>query len=111
MQVASNLSYCYVKMSCMFLKYTEYIFGLNNLYIFRLGPMMTHWCMRFVAKHRYFKQLATAIGNYANLPWTLAERHQNRQCYNLCGIHKPIECGTLGVLKLCVKIVLSISMI
>lgn len=81
-------------------------FGLNNLYIFRLGPMMTHWCMRFEAKHRYFKQLATAIGNYTNLPWTLAERHQSRQCYNLCGIHKPIECGA-GVLKLCVKIVFS----
>ena len=60
---------------------------------FRLGPMMTHWCMRFEAKHRYFKQLATAIGNYTNLPWTLAERHQSRQSHALYNVHKLIECG------------------
>ncbi|KAK3731628.1 hypothetical protein QZH41_015892 [Actinostola sp. cb2023] len=59
----------------------------------RLGPMVTHWCMRFEAKHRHFKQLASALGNYTNLSWTLAERHQSRQCYEMNNIHKPVECG------------------
>ena len=37
--------------------------------------------MRFEAKHRYFKQLANNIGNFINIPHTLAMRHQMLQCY------------------------------
>lgn len=37
--------------------------------------------MRYEAKHNFFKKLAQAIGNYINLPWTLAKRHQYMQCY------------------------------
>ena len=54
---------------------------------------MTNWCMRFEAKHNYFKKLAIGLGNFKNLPWTLAGRHQNKQCYTMHFLHKPIECG------------------
>jgi hypothetical protein len=39
---------------------------------FRLGPLVRSWCMRFEAKHHYFKKLSTVIGNYTNLPYTYA---------------------------------------
>lgn len=38
--------------------------------------------MRFEAKHSYFKKLAQNIGNFINVPWTLAMRHQMWGCYN-----------------------------
>jgi len=45
--------------------------------------------MRFEAKHSYFKQLAQAMGNFINLPYSLAMRHQQLRCYeanNVTGI-------------------------
>ena len=48
----------------------------------RLGPLIAFWCMRYEAKHSYFKQLARAIGNWINLPLTLAKRHQQFMCMN-----------------------------
>lgn len=55
--------------------------------------MTTSWCMRFEAKHRYFKTLAAGLGNFKNLPFTLAQRHQNKQCYTMYNMCKPTECG------------------
>ena len=40
--------------------------------------------MRFEAKHYYFKRLAQGLGNFKNLPKSLATRHQRLQCYWLC---------------------------
>lgn len=37
--------------------------------------------MRYEARHNYFKKLAQNLGNYINLSWTLAKRHQYLQCY------------------------------
>lgn len=37
--------------------------------------------MRYEAKHKYFKTLASNIGNFINVPQTLAMRHQYLQCY------------------------------
>ena len=37
--------------------------------------------MRYEAKHNYFKKLGTNVGNYINISWTLAMRHQYLQCY------------------------------
>ena len=45
---------------------------------------MRQWCMRFEAKHHYFKRLAQGMNNFKNLPKTLAVRHQRLQCYWLC---------------------------
>jgi len=38
--------------------------------------------MRFEAKNSYFKWLASSIGNYINVPYTLAFRQQSLSCYN-----------------------------
>lgn len=37
--------------------------------------------MRYEAKHSYFKRLAQSMGNFINLPYSLAQRHQQLQCY------------------------------
>lgn len=37
--------------------------------------------MRYEAKNKYFKSLATRLGNFINLPYSLAMRHQQLQCY------------------------------
>ncbi|KAG1681703.1 hypothetical protein GQR58_011697 [Nymphon striatum] len=67
----------------------------------QLGPLVRSWCMRFEAKHHYFKRLAISIGNYTNLCFTLAKRHQEGLCYKLQSsegglssfIEKGIETG------------------
>lgn len=45
------------------------------------GPLVRHWTIRFEAKHSYFKQLSQSMGNFINLPYSLAMRHQQYQCY------------------------------
>ena len=39
--------------------------------------------MRFEAKHHEFKRLAAHLGNFTNLPYSLAKRHQECLCYRL----------------------------
>ena len=46
--------------------------------------------MRFEAKHNYFKKLATRLGNFININYSLAMRHQQLQCY------KHLESNSLG---------------
>lgn len=65
-------------------------FLIHYAYLIRLlGPLTAYWCMRYEAKHSYFKQLSHAIGNFINLPFTLSKRHQQFQCKNMqeCGSH------------------------
>ncbi|XP_046848549.1 uncharacterized protein LOC124442066 isoform X2 [Xenia sp. Carnegie-2017] len=50
-------------------------------HIYRFGPMIRSWCMRYEAKHSYFKRLASYLGNFTNVALSLAERHQTRSCY------------------------------
>ena len=38
--------------------------------------------MRFEARHRYFKRLATQLGNFINVSYSLAMRHQRLKCYH-----------------------------
>jgi hypothetical protein len=47
----------------------------------RYGPLREHWCMRYEAKHQYFKSIASSLGNFINVAKTLASRHQMLQCY------------------------------
>ena len=72
----------------------------DAFFLSRLGPMVRTWCMRFEAKHERLKKLAACLGNFINIPWTLASRHQHLQCYELtCKkygqpmIEKPVEIG------------------
>ena len=44
--------------------------------------MVRDWTMRFEAKHQYLKKFATSMGNFINLHYSLAQRHQCYQCYN-----------------------------
>lgn len=36
--------------------------------------MARSWCMHYESKHTYFKQVAIALGNYVNVPYTVADR-------------------------------------
>jgi len=49
--------------------------------LYRFGPLVRHWTMRYEAKHSYFKQLANSMGNFINIPYSLAMRHQLYHCY------------------------------
>ncbi|EDO28047.1 predicted protein [Nematostella vectensis] len=51
--------------------------------ILKLGPLVHSWCMRYEAKHHYFKRTAILLGNWINLPFSLAKRHQEGLCYRL----------------------------
>ena len=62
--------------------------------ITRFGPLSRHWTLRYEAKHCYFKKLAQNIGNFINLPWTLAKRHQCLQCYYQASGNSIIELET-----------------
>jgi hypothetical protein len=44
------------------------------------GPPIRHWCMRFEAKHQFFKRIAVKSNNFKNILYTLAKRHQLYQC-------------------------------
>ena len=67
----------------------------------RLGPLVRSWCMRYEAKHHYFKRLAVNIGNFVNIAFSMAKRHQEGLCYRLQSaegnlssfIQKGIEVG------------------
>jgi hypothetical protein len=44
------------------------------------GPLTLYWCMRYEAKHKFFKQLQRKINNFINMPYTLSLRHQIWKC-------------------------------
>lgn len=50
------------------------------------GPLKQMWCMRFEAKHQYFKNVASKTKNYRNICKTLAERHQVLQGYEFAEV-------------------------
>lgn len=54
--------------------------------ILKFGPLKQLWCMRFEGKHQYFKRLAHNTCNFKNLSYTLAKRHQLRQCWELTSL-------------------------
>ena len=39
----------------------------------RFGPLLHLWCMRFEAKHNYFKDLAHHVKCFKNIPKTMAQ--------------------------------------
>jgi len=56
------------------------------LQLMKFGPLRHHWCMRFEAKHAFFKSFNLKC--FKNIPKTLAKKHQLWMC------HKQL--GTLG---------------
>lgn len=70
------------------------------------GPPIKYWCMRYEGAHFYFKRIALQGYNYKNVPKTLAQRQQLRQCLllsNSCSVKtfeharsiKPINMNAL----------------
>ena len=45
--------------------------------------MTRYWCMRFEAKHNYFKDLAHRTKQFKNIAMSLSHRHQQLVCYQL----------------------------
>uniref|UniRef100_A0A1X7UBD0 C2H2-type domain-containing protein n=1 Tax=Amphimedon queenslandica TaxID=400682 RepID=A0A1X7UBD0_AMPQE len=64
----------------------------------RYGPPSRYWCMRFEAKHKYFKNLTHIMKNFKNVPKSLAARHQARMCYQLSGSN-PFKNLNIGTVK------------
>ena len=50
--------------------------------IMSIGPLVNFWCMRFEAKHAYFKSLKNTC-NFKNITLSLSRRHQKWLCANL----------------------------
>ena len=66
-----------------------------------IGPMVSTWCMRMEAKNSYFKRVAQ-IGNFKNLPFTVAKRHQRLMCGYLQGklfLYDDLEAGPCKLIK------------
>ena len=57
-----------------------FVLPKNLMFSNRNRPIVRQWCMRFEAKHHYFKRLAQGMTNFKNLHKTLAIRHQRLQC-------------------------------
>ena len=60
--------------------------------ILHLSPLIRHSCMRFEARHAYFKDIAP-LQNFKNICLSLAERYQIDDCANLSNDnpnHHPI---------------------
>jgi len=60
-----------------------------------LGPLKNLWCMRFEGKHQYFKKVAVMANNSKNFCYTLAKRHQMRQCWEMSA-DDILECKEPG---------------
>ena len=61
----------------------------------RIGPLQTSWCMRMEAKNNYFKK-AGRIGNFKNVPYSVAKRHQRLMAAYLQGSffsYSELECA------------------
>ena len=54
--------------------------------ILAYGPIRLIWCMRFEAKHQYFKKIATKLHNFKNVAQSFATRHQMKQCWELASV-------------------------
>ena len=50
--------------------------------VLKFGPLIRTWCMRHEGKHSFFKDLASNIKNFKNLPYSLAMKHQKVECAN-----------------------------
>lgn len=58
-----------------------HIYIITSLVDARYGPLIRYWTMRYEAKHSFFKRSAQSMGNFNNIPYSLAMRHQHLQCY------------------------------
>ena len=57
-------------------------------FILKFGPLVRAWCMRFEAKHAYFKDQAKILKNFKNLPLSLSRRYQSSLCADYISFSK-----------------------
>lgn len=66
--------------------------------IHKFGPLIYSWTMRYESKLRVLKR-ASRHGNFKNICWTVAKRHQHMLCYYLNSrqpfLQKDIEIGSI----------------
>ena len=74
---------------------TMYIETLIMPCMFRIGPLVTSWCMRMEAKNSYFKRIAM-IGNFKNVAFSVAKQHQRLMCSYVNGSYFFGTRATLG---------------
>ena len=80
-------------------------------YIRMFGPLNSLWCMRFEAKHIYFKSLLKRIRNYTNIPLTLSMVYKNgvrtfgwkplsimRKFWSHLGVSKKLRLSQISVI-------------
>ena len=64
----------------------------------KFGPLINSWTMRYESKLRVLKR-ASRHGNFKNICWTVAKRHQHMLCYYLNSrqpfLQKDIEIGPI----------------
>ena len=93
-----------VSMNITSLNLTTYTYIMFLANICRFGPLSRLWCMRFEAKHKYFKQLCRR-SSYKNFYKTLSEKHQRHMAYVLkCEDHfarHQVEIGAGNILIEC----------
>lgn len=86
----------------LFISHFHCCMHITVCHFYRIGPLVRHWTMRFEAKHQYLKSLASSMGNYINVCYSLAMRHQSYQCYlqtsdsGFCVDHVKIGNGING---------------
>lgn len=61
--------------------------------LIKSGPFVRYWCMRFEARHNFFKEIGKVSRNYKNICKTLAKRFQYAlACLFMSGqLHPPLE--------------------
>lgn len=52
-------------------------------FIRKFGPLSQYWCMRFEAKHRFGKEIASVVRNFKNICKTVADRTQMELAHSL----------------------------
>uniref|UniRef100_A0A1X7T9Z5 Uncharacterized protein n=1 Tax=Amphimedon queenslandica TaxID=400682 RepID=A0A1X7T9Z5_AMPQE len=92
-------NFCQLYPNASIIPKIHYIIHLPE-WLLNFGPASRYLCMRFEAKHSYFKSLAHRIKCFKNIEKTLAEHHQNLMCYySICDYYVFRE-WTFGRTKL-----------
>lgn len=82
------------------------------------GPLKQLWCMRFEAKHQYFKSIAMRVKNFKNVCQTLANRHQLLQSFEFSELTldaalstSSLRCVERSQLHTCIQAVMPVGII
>ena len=67
--------------------------------------MTRYWCMRFEAKHNYFKDLAHRTKQFKNIAMSLSYRHQQLVCYQLSKSESLVKGMQTAKCILCMSII------